>query len=62
MFENLEERDRLILFLHISFEISKREIQGYVALLMDIPSIDQFRLLIADFVRSVTDSKGEHSK
>jgi chemotaxis protein CheC len=62
MFENLEKRDRLILFLHISFEISKREIRGYVALLMDIPSIDQLRLMIADFMRSVTDSKDGRSK
>ena len=57
MFENLEARDRLILFLHISFEISKKEIRGYVALLMDVPSIDQLRLLISDFVSSLTDSK-----
>jgi chemotaxis protein CheC len=56
IFENLERRDRLILFLHISFEISKKEIRGYVALLMDISSIDQLRLLISDFVRSVTES------
>ena len=61
MFENLETRDRLILFLHISFEISKKEIRGYVALLMDIPSIDQLRLLISDFVSNVTDSKGGYS-
>ncbi len=57
MFENLEKRDRLILFLHISFEISKKEIRGYVALLMDISSIDQLRLLISEFVRGVTESK-----
>ena len=62
MFENLETRDRLILFLHISFEISKKEIRGYVALLMDVPSIDQLKLLISDFVSSVTDSKGGYSK
>ena len=55
MFENLEARDRLILFLRISFEISKKEIRGYVALLMDVPSIDQLRLLISDFVSRVTD-------
>ena len=55
MFENLEKRDRLILFLHISFEISKKEIRGYVALLMDISSIDQLRLLISEFVRGVTE-------
>jgi chemotaxis protein CheC len=62
MFENLETRDRLILFLHISFEISKKEIRGYVALLMDIPSIDQLRLLISDFVSRVTDPKAGSSK
>ena len=45
MFENLEARDRLILFLRISFEISKKEIRGYVALLMDVPSIDQLETL-----------------
>jgi chemotaxis protein CheC len=58
MFEHREKRDRLILFLHISFEISKKEIRGYVALLMDIPSIDQLRLLIADYVSNVTNSTG----
>ena len=62
MFENLEARDRLILFLHISFEISKKEIRGYVALLMDVPSIDQLKLLISDFVSSVTDSKDPYSE
>ena len=62
MFENLEKRERLILFLHISFEISKKEIRGYVALLMDIPSIDQLRQLIADYVSSVTDSNSGHAQ
>jgi hypothetical protein len=31
-----------------------REIHGYVALMMDIPSIEQLRSLIAEFVNSVT--------
>jgi chemotaxis protein CheC len=57
MFESTEISESLILFLHIKFEISKKEIQGYVALLMDIPSIDQFRSLIGEFVDSV--AKGE---
>jgi hypothetical protein len=39
-----------VLFLHIKFEISTKEIRGYVALLMDIPSVDELRLLIADFI------------
>ena len=54
MFETREAPERLVLFLHIRFEISKKEIRGYVALLMDIPSMDELRLLIADFLTSVT--------
>jgi chemotaxis protein CheC len=54
MFEDVEAQKSLILFLHIKFEISKKEIGGYVALLMDIPSIDELRALIADFVTRVT--------
>jgi chemotaxis protein CheC len=54
MFETGETSACLVLFLHIRFEISKKEIRGYVALLMDIPSMDELRLLIADFVSSVT--------
>lgn len=58
MFENAEARESLILFLRIKFEIRNKEIGGYVALLMDIPSIDQLRSLLADFVRSVTNTNG----
>jgi len=54
MFESVETRESLVLFLHIKFEIRNREIAGYVALLMDIPSIDELRSLIADFVTRVT--------
>ncbi len=54
VFESAQNRDSLVLFLHIKFEISKKEIDGYVALLMDIPSLDELRSLIADFVNRVT--------
>ena len=36
---------------------ARRRSWGYVALLMDIPSMDELRLLIADFVSSVTQSR-----
>ena len=49
-----DEAQTLVLFLHIRFEISTRNIQGYVALLMDIPSIDSLRSLLADFIKNVT--------
>jgi chemotaxis protein CheC len=56
LFTAQERPDSLILFLHIRFEISNKEIRGYVALLMDIPSIDHLRALIADYVSHVTGS------
>ena len=43
----------LVLFLHIKFEIRQKEIGGYVALLMDIPSLDELRSLISGFIASV---------
>jgi chemotaxis protein CheC len=52
-----DENQNLVLFLHIKFEISTKEIRGYVALLMDIPSVDELRLLIADFIASATKPK-----
>lgn len=52
MFEG--ESLKLVLFLHIKFELRDKEISGYVALLMDIPSLDELRLLIGQYVSSVT--------
>jgi chemotaxis protein CheC len=52
MFESANST--LVLFLHITFEIRQKEIGGYVALLMDIPSLDELRSLIAGFVKSIT--------
>ena len=47
-----------VLFLHIKFEIHQKQIGGYVALLMDIPSIDELRSLIAEFIGSLTEDEG----
>lgn len=45
--------ESLVLFLHIRFEVSNHQINGYVALLMDIPTLDDFRRLIADYIARV---------
>src|SRR6476660_923859 len=50
-----------VLFLHIKLEIRQKEIGGYVALLMDIPSLDELRSLIAGFVGSVTQDESTES-
>jgi chemotaxis protein CheC len=49
-----DEARTLVLFLRIQFEIRQKEIQGYVALLMDIPSLDVLRILVADLIRDIT--------
>ena len=52
--EGVDPREDRVLFLHIKFEISQQEINGFVALMMDIPSIAQLRALIAEFVMKVS--------
>lgn len=52
----------LVLFVRIKFEVSNKEISGYVALLMDIPSLQELRSLIADFVISVTETRGANRR
>lgn len=52
----------LVLFLHIRFEIHQKKISGYVALIMDIPSLDELRLLIAAFVGSITRNESPQSQ
>jgi len=53
IFETYEDRTTLVLFLHIKFEISLKQIDGYVALLMDLPSLDELRSLLADFIKKL---------
>jgi chemotaxis protein CheC len=53
IFNITSSAERLVLFLHIRFEVSNHQINGYVALLMDIPTLDDFRRLIADYIASV---------
>jgi chemotaxis protein CheC len=58
IFDSVGRRESCILFLHIKFEISLHEVQGYVAIMMDLPSIEQLRSLIAAFLKSVTPRPG----
>ena len=61
LFQPVGEQYPKVLFLHIKFDIRNKEIRGYVALLMDIPSIDELRALIADFVMRVIENKSVRS-
>jgi chemotaxis protein CheC len=52
---------QLVLFLHIKFEIHRKKISGYIALLMDIPSLDELRSLIAALVNSISSDEASKS-
>jgi len=43
----------VVLFLYINFAINDRNIRGYIAMLMDLPSLQALKGLIADFIERV---------
>jgi chemotaxis protein CheC len=47
------DEDGLVLFLYINFAMQDRDIRGYIAMLMDLPSLASLRLLIGDFIDRV---------
>jgi chemotaxis protein CheC len=38
------------MFLYINFAIRKRDIRGYIAMLMDMPSLAALKILLGDFI------------
>jgi chemotaxis protein CheC len=51
--ENEPADDGLVLFLYINFSVRDRNIRGYIAMLMDLPSLTALKALIADFIERV---------
>ncbi len=49
----------LVVFLYIDFTIKKRDIRGFIALLMDLPSITALKKLVKDFVVGI-DEQSRH--
>jgi chemotaxis protein CheC len=46
--------DSFVLFLYINFSVREHDIRGYIAMIMDLPSLDKLKMLIADFIDRVT--------
>jgi chemotaxis protein CheC len=46
-------RDGMVLFLYINFSVQDRDIRGYIAMLMDLPSLAALKQLIGEFIDSV---------
>jgi chemotaxis protein CheC len=49
----------LVLFLYIDFTIRKRDIRGFIALLMDLPSITALKKIMRDFIAGI-DEQSRH--
>lgn len=44
----------LVLFLYINFSVKDRNIRGYIAMIMDLPSLSILKDLLGDFIARVT--------
>jgi chemotaxis protein CheC len=44
---------RVVLFLYINFAINDRDVRGYIAMLMDLPSLGILKGLVSDFIARV---------
>ena len=51
--DTVEEAEGIVLVLYINFSVDSRAIRGYLALLMDMESLDSLRRLIAKFIAKV---------
>lgn len=47
-----------VLFLYINFSVRERDIRGYIAMIMDLPSMEKLKQLISNFIdRVMTDTE-----
>jgi chemotaxis protein CheC len=55
LFEDPEksEKDARVLFLYINFSIQQRDLRGYIAMTMDMPSLQSLKELLAEFIEQV---------
>ena len=48
------EAGDVVLFLYINFAVHERDIRGYIAMLMDMPSLTALQLLLREFIERET--------
>ncbi len=48
----------LVLFLYIDFAVRKRDIRGYIALIMDMPALEVLRTLLREFIARIMGTDG----
>ena len=52
------DSEGLVLFLYIDFAVRKRDIRGYIAMIMDIPSLEVLKELLDEFIARVVGTDG----
>jgi len=50
LFEINETSEGLVLFLYIDFAVRSRDIRGYIAMIMDLPSLQTLKELLGEFI------------
>lgn len=56
--DEASEAEGLVLFLYIDFAVRQRDIRGYIAMLMDIPSLAALKELLDEFIARVVGDDG----
>jgi chemotaxis protein CheC len=51
---------QFVLFLYIDFNIKKRDVHGFIALLMDLPSIAALKAIVNDFISGIEKQPSGH--
>jgi len=51
-----QPNEGVVLFLYINFAVNDRDVRGYIAMLMDLPSLSALRTLVNDFIARVVGS------
>jgi chemotaxis protein CheC len=60
LFESDASGEQFVLFLYIDFTIKKRDVRGFIALLMDLPSIAALKEIVNDYVNSIQRQSPSH--
>lgn len=53
--------ENLVLFLYIDFNIKSRNIHGFIALIMDLPSIASLKELVREFIHGIDKQPSGHA-
>jgi chemotaxis protein CheC len=60
LFESGSSGEQFVLFLYIDFNIKKRDVRGFIALLMDLPSIAALKEIVNDYVNGIQRQSPSH--